>query len=334
MREDETRLLLLIIVATGLFSWFGFRDPALRGRRLLDVQAVLRRGQWTRMLTAALLHADWPHLLLNMYVLYSFGRYVEQVYGSAVLGTVYLAGVAGGSLVTVAVHRREQYRALGASGGVVGVVFASLFLLPSTRVVPFLLPVALPTWLFAVLYVGGSIWASRRRRDGIGHDAHLGGALGGLLAAAAWNPSIAGRGAPLFWLLVAGIGLFVLLAGWGESLGRGLRRRPDPEAWRRRILGLPPDGGTAARRRRPRGRRGADVVAGPGAAGGPAPRPGGAAGGRRDRPVGAREGLGPVDRARLDELLDRVAEVGIDGLPRRERQELEDLSRRLERRPD
>ena len=95
----------------------------------------------------------------------------------------------GGSLLALYVHRHHQYRAYGASGGVCGIIFAYLLLLPGASISPFFFPVAIPGWLYALAFLLGSFFALKVGRDNVGHDAHLGGAIIGFVIAAALEPA-------------------------------------------------------------------------------------------------------------------------------------------------
>jgi hypothetical protein len=119
-----------------------------------------------------------------------FGTTIEDNYGPRVLLIIYFSAILGGSLLSLAIHRHHDYRALGASGGVCGVIFASIFLVPGMAVMSLYFPVGIPGWLYAILYLAGSFWAYHRRRDNIGHDAHMGGAIIGLLVATVMYPEM------------------------------------------------------------------------------------------------------------------------------------------------
>jgi membrane associated rhomboid family serine protease len=198
----------LVVIGTGLVSILGFRDRRVVERFLFDTAAVLGRRQYYRLFTAGLLHADWPHLLFNLFSLYSFARSIELFFGAPAFLIIYVAAILGGNLLALALHRHHAYRALGASGGVCGVIFASIFLLPGGSVLVFPLPVAIPSWLYAILFIGGTYAGMRRGIGNIGHDAHLGGAIIGLLVTTALHPEIVPQSP---WLYLAVLGLSGLL---------------------------------------------------------------------------------------------------------------------------
>ena len=201
-------------------------------RHLFSPEAILARKQYRRLVTSAFLHADWMHFGLNAFSLYLFGRHVELVCGVHILAAIFFASVLGGNLLALWLHRHHEYRALGASGGVCGVIFASIFLLPGGSVRLILLPIPIPAHVYAILFLLASVYGVRSARDNIGHDAHLGGAIVGLLVTTALRPSIV-REAPLTYALVMAVSaaafLMVLrnpwdIAGSGGSPLLRLRR--------------------------------------------------------------------------------------------------------------
>ena len=199
MNELATPVTLAVVGVTVGVSLYAFRSPAFLARWLLEPAAVLERRQWGRLVSSGFLHGGFAHLFFNMYTLWSFGRVLEFVHGPRAFLIVYFTAVVGGSLVSTYLHRHEpSYRALGASGGVSGVIFAVIFLFPAGGIRLMFIPVDIPSWLFALGFVVGSYWALRRQVGNIGHDAHLGGALCGLAAAVFLFPDIPARRPVLF----------------------------------------------------------------------------------------------------------------------------------------
>lgn len=181
---------MAILVVTALATLYAFQRPDLQKRWIFNPPAILAHKEYFRLFTRGFIHADWVHFAFNAFSFYSFARNLEILYGATTLLVVYGASILGGSLLSLAVHRRHDYRALGASGGVCGVIFASIFLLPGVAINLFPLPFGVPAYLYAVLFLAGSFIAHRRQKDNVGHDAHLGGAIVGLLAAAALYPGL------------------------------------------------------------------------------------------------------------------------------------------------
>lgn len=199
-----------ILALTVLVTLAAFWKPKLRERLIFRPYDILHRKQIERMLTCGLIHADAGHFLLNAFSFYSFARDLELIYGAKALLLIYWSSILGGSLLSLIIHRREEYSALGASGGVCGVIFASIFLLPGGSISVYPVPVGIPAYAYAVGFLLLSFLGQRRRVGNIGHDAHLGGAIVGLLVAVAMYPRLV-FAAP--WMFAAVLGLSVTILG-------------------------------------------------------------------------------------------------------------------------
>src|SRR3569623_97669 len=175
---------LAIIAVTCVVSFLAFNKPRLMDDLILWPPAIQRHREYHRLVTFGLVHADFGHLLFNMLTLFFFGRLIEQFY-SAELGRLgfllyYIAALVVSILPTYIKNRRNpNYHSLGASGAVSAVLFTFVLLAPWSKIIVFVLP--MPAVLYAVLYVGYSIYMDRAGRDNIIHSAHLWGAAFGLV---------------------------------------------------------------------------------------------------------------------------------------------------------
>jgi membrane associated rhomboid family serine protease len=202
----------LIIAATCVSSIVVFRNRALEERFIFRPEGILAWKEYYRLVTGAFLHADFQHLAMNMLTLFLFGRTVEWRAGPLALLLIYFGAIIGGSLLSLYVHRHHDYRAYGASGGVCGVVFAYILLFPGSSINPYFIPIAVPGWLYAIGYLLYSFYGMKQHRDDVGHDAHLGGAIIGLLIAAILNPSAIQYNLRGFLaVLIPAVGLLVYL---------------------------------------------------------------------------------------------------------------------------
>ena len=179
---------ILVCLGTGIVTYLAFRDPGLRDRLLFRPEAILAHKEWHRLLGSALIHLDLQHVCINLVSLYLFGRILEGNWGALLFLGTYIGAVLGGSLLSLFIHRHHDYAALGASGGVCGVIFATIFLVPGTGVGMFFIPIYVPGPVFAFGYLVWTYFALRRSIGNIGHDAHFGGAIAGLLIALAIEP--------------------------------------------------------------------------------------------------------------------------------------------------
>ena len=226
---------LATILVTVAFSCAAFARSDLEERFIFDPERILAWKQYYRLVTSGFLHADWRHLALNMISLYFFGPILEFLFGAEQFLGIYLGSIIGGNLLSLLLHRHHEYRAYGASGGVCGLIFAHVLLWPRGSIGFFMLPVSVPGWLYAILFMGLSFYAMKAGKDNIGHDAHLGGAIVGLLITAALRPQVARQNWQIFLLVLgAAAALLVYLwvnplmvsAGWQFPFRRKKARRP------------------------------------------------------------------------------------------------------------
>jgi len=195
-------LTITIVIATMAVTIVAFRNERLYERLLLSVDAVLSKGEWWRMLTAGLVHADWPHLLANMFSLFAFGSWLEHSIQSWRFGMLYGIGILVASFTSVVLHRHAaDYRAVGASGGVCAVIGGSVVIYPDVGIMVFPLPIPIPGWIFGSLFVIYSVVGVREQWDNVGHAAHLGGTLFGIGLMVAFYPQLA----LMHWMYVLAI---------------------------------------------------------------------------------------------------------------------------------
>ncbi len=195
MQPIQLSVTLIIIAITAAVSYFAWKSPGLMARLILWSPAVTQRGEVHRLLTYGFVHADGQHLLFNMITLYFFGGLIERAYADY-LGPIGFAGFYLGALLVSILpsylrHRKDpDYRSLGASGAVSAVLFAFILIQPWALIFVFVIPV--PAIIYAVLYVGYSVWMDRRGGDNVNHTAHLWGAGYGVLFSLIMEPRILG----------------------------------------------------------------------------------------------------------------------------------------------
>ncbi|MEJ7138774.1 rhomboid family intramembrane serine protease [Amphibiibacter pelophylacis] len=204
----------VVIAVTVLITWWGWRDRDFINRYCFHVGAIRHGGQWARLLVSGFLHADLAHLLFNMITLYFFGGLTVKVFGVQGFAAMYLGSLLLANVLTLALYwKRTSYAALGASGAVSGVLFATLALFPHIGIYLFFVPIPVAGWVFAVLYMAYTIFAILRPEYGgnIGHAAHLGGALTGVAMAAALQPQQAGENLPYIGLMLVPVAVLAVV---------------------------------------------------------------------------------------------------------------------------
>ncbi len=182
-------LTYIIIALTSIVSVLAFQNPVLVNQ-LIFYPPAIRRGEWWRFASYGVLHADWSHLIFNMFSLYLFGKAVEsvfaEVFGPMVGGLLYVVLYLAGLVVSIVptwMKRKDDstYRSLGASGAVSGVVFAYIIVFPMSYMGLMFVPVFLPAFLFGGLYVAVSVYLDKKQYGNINHSAHIAGGVWGIV---------------------------------------------------------------------------------------------------------------------------------------------------------
>jgi membrane associated rhomboid family serine protease len=190
---------IVLIILTAAVSIFCFSRPTTFHALKFSAYEVWHRRQWHRMLTYGLVHGGWGHLVFNMITLYCFGRIVEQYFGVAFGETtgpilyvvLYVTALAVSSVGDLLKFRNDPYySAVGASGAVSAILFASILFEPRMGIYIYLIPIPIPAYIFAPLYLIYCIVMARKNVDNIGHSAHFWGAVYGLVFPLLLRPDI------------------------------------------------------------------------------------------------------------------------------------------------
>jgi membrane associated rhomboid family serine protease len=200
---DATLVLLVLTAGISAYAW---SNEELMESWIMRPYVMRKQNEWYRLLTSGFLHANWPHLIFNMFAFYSFGVAVQNIFvdlsgtttGLLQFLALYLGGIIVSDLPTYFRHRNDrEYRSLGASGGVASVVFAAVIFNPTAKIGIFPLPpqLGIPGFIFAFLYLAYSYYQGRRSGDNINHDAHFYGALYGVALTLILYP----QAATFFW---------------------------------------------------------------------------------------------------------------------------------------
>lgn len=177
-------VLICVVSLSGLFV-----APQIISRSLFRPYWLVRRAEYSTLVSSGFVHADIGHLIFNAITFYSFAFFLERAIGTTRFVVLYFAGLLLGNLGTYVKHRNDpNYSSLGASGAILTVMFASIVYFPSQRLFIIPIPVPIPAPLFALGYLAYSYYSARQSRGKINHDAHIGGALTGLAFVAATDP--------------------------------------------------------------------------------------------------------------------------------------------------
>ena len=189
---------IIIIITVGV-SFYAWRQPQILNGFLMNPYMITKRGQYYRLITSGFVHGNHMHLLFNMFSFYFFGSAVEMlfayIFGST--GNVYFILLYGLAIIvsdlpTLFKHQSNPgYNSLGASGGVSAVIFAFILFLPLEDIC-FYGVLCFPGFILGAVYVIYSYYQSKRSRDRINHDAHLYGALFGLVFCVVLYPASLG----------------------------------------------------------------------------------------------------------------------------------------------
>jgi len=184
-------IVFLLIGINALVSFKGFSDRLFLERYKFQVGPILQ-GDQIRMLTSGFLHVDQTHLIFNMFSLFIFADPVLSTVGVWKFIAIYFGSLLAGNTLSLSFHKKEPYySAVGASGAVMGIVYAAIMLNPDMRLSFILFPVvSFPGYVFGVAYFLYSIYGMKKQLGNIGHSAHLGGAIGGFVLTLALFPEI------------------------------------------------------------------------------------------------------------------------------------------------
>ncbi len=203
---------LVLIALNVLLTWYAFQNRSRFEQGLLRI-GDLRNGQFYRLFSSGFLHVDWTHLFFNMFSLYIFAGQIEERLGDGLFILVYIVSLVGGNLLAWFFHRSNpDYRAVGASGAVSGIIFSYIVLFPQAELSLIFLPFFFPAWIYGLLFILYSIYGMGRQNDNIGHEAHLGGALSGLFITMAIEPYAAQQHPmTIIYLVVPSVVFLVIL---------------------------------------------------------------------------------------------------------------------------
>lgn len=181
-----------IFLANIILSMIAFSvGKPIYERLWLHPYSLVRERRYYTLLTSGFIHADFGHLAFNMLTFYFFGFPLALLVGDLDFLIIYLGSLVISSLPTVIKEKdNANYKSIGASGAISGVLFGYILFAPLSKIYIFLIPIGIPAVLFAVLYLGFSYYAAKKDIGNINHEAHFWGALAGVLLTMLLAPQV------------------------------------------------------------------------------------------------------------------------------------------------
>ncbi|MFY8022325.1 MAG: rhomboid family intramembrane serine protease [Bacteroidia bacterium] len=183
---------VLILITVGI-SIQAFYQAGVMDKLILNPYSIKHQNEWWRMLSSGFLHADWSHLLMNMFVLFAFGSEVEAYYnlffgpsGKVLFPLLYVSSIIAANASSYYKNQNNTYyNSLGASGATSAIVFASILFNPMQKFY-----FGIPGILMGIIYLVYSNYAAKQNADRINHEAHFYGAVYGVLFTLVLKPQI------------------------------------------------------------------------------------------------------------------------------------------------
>lgn len=180
---------LILVVLTSLISIQALNNSDFKSKLIFSPYAVKHRKEYWRIFSHAFIHADYTHLIFNMIALYFLGNVVESILvgifelkGYIYYILLYLVAIPASSIPAMYKHGEDpNYLSLGASGAVSAVVFAAIIMAPLIDLYLLFIPIPIKGFIFGFLYLLFETYASKNSVMNIAHDAHIAGAIFGVL---------------------------------------------------------------------------------------------------------------------------------------------------------
>ena len=184
-------LAVLILILLNIYiSFKGFKDIIYFEKFHFNIKSI-KNGEYYRFISSGFLHVDNQHLLFNMLTFYFFGDFVLNALGIFWFYILYIFCLLSGNIFCYLInYQKNNYSAVGASGAVTGILFSAILFYPDLQLALLFFPIPMPGYFFAIIYLAYTFYGIKKQNDGIGHSAHLGGALGGIVLSLFYDPNI------------------------------------------------------------------------------------------------------------------------------------------------
>ena len=94
---------IILIIANIAFSYKGFTNPHFFDGYKFEVDKILIKKDYLRLVSSGFLHVSWMHLIFNMVSLYFFSGIIESSLGVLQFLIIYFTSLIGGNLLFAAV---------------------------------------------------------------------------------------------------------------------------------------------------------------------------------------------------------------------------------------
>jgi len=190
----------IIFIVTIVTSFIAFQNPAIKNNWMLNPFRFVHQKRYHTIITSGFIHGDFAHLFFNMTTFYFFAFSLEEnmvlldgFAGHFIFLFLYIASMVIADISSVVKHKdNPNYNSLGASGAIAAVMFSDIIFMPNMRLIIIFLPIpgGISTPVFALGYMAYCIYAGRKSFDNVNHDAHLWGAIAGVLFTLIFFPGI------------------------------------------------------------------------------------------------------------------------------------------------
>lgn len=191
MNLTATTWILIITIAASFYAW---NRQEIYQKWIMNPYQVKHHKQYWRFITSGFIHINYTHLFFNMFALFFFGQHVAYYFGimgNQLLVILYLLGIVISDIPTYLKYKDvPNYNSLGASGGVAAVLFSSIMFDPLNPIRIMFIPIDIPGFVLGTLYLVYSYYQGKRMSDNINHDAHLYGAIFGLVFTVLLRPGV------------------------------------------------------------------------------------------------------------------------------------------------
>lgn len=185
----SANVVFFITIAISLYGLYA--DPSLIRKLSLHPYSFFRGKNIFGLISSGFVHSNLTHLGLNMLTFYFFAFRLERLTGTSNWLLIYFAGLIFSDITTLIKNKNNpNYYSLGASGAISALLFSYILFDPFSKLIIFPIPFPIPAYIFALLYLAYSVYSAKRDRDNINHEAHLYGALIGILTTLVLFPNV------------------------------------------------------------------------------------------------------------------------------------------------